>query len=242
MYTEPFPIWNTVFLLYQSLTARVLVGTPALDICNHSCTCWNEISNGGSTNQQQLLGRGDTITFCDHIYLPWGSPTLIAHIHPLFCSNSAFVFLDCFQPKHFSFVAKILVTGPLGHNLVLCAIKFHSICITLVPKVSESFCMISSHPPYWQLGSSDFISAFLHFYLKGATQFKVKYTGAGVCRGLDQGIVSHGEFEVLVKSPLYRALIEPGHGWEGIICPSLLCLLMVVLIWELSLLFSSSVW
>lgn len=133
-----------------------------------------------------------------------GSPTLIAHIHPLFCLNSTFVFLDCFQPKHFSFVAKILVTGPSGHNLVLCAIKFHSICITLVPKVSESFCMISSHPPNWQLGSSDFISAFLRFYLKGAThQFKVKYTGAGVCRALDQGIVSHREFEVLVKSSLF---------------------------------------
>lgn len=120
---------------------------------------------------------------------PESSPTLIAHIHPLFCSNSTFVFLDCFLLKHFSFVAKILVTGPSGHNLVLYAIKFHSICITLVPKVSESFCMISSHPPYWQLGSSDFISAFLRFYLKGAThQIKVKYRGAGVCRGLDWGL------------------------------------------------------
>lgn len=169
------------------------------------------------------------------------SPTLIAHIHPLFCSNSTF-FLRCFQPKHFSFVAKIFVTGPLGHNLVLCAIKFHSICITRVPKVSGPFCMISSHPPYWQLGSSDFISAFLRLYLKGAThQFKVKYTGAGVCRGLDEGIVSHGEFEVLVKSPFNTALIEPGHGWEGIICPSLPPWLIAVLIWELSLLFSSSV-
>lgn len=171
-----------------------------------------------------------------------GSPTLIAHIHPLFCSNSTFVFLDCFQLKHFSFVAKILVTGPSGHNLVLCAIKFHSISITLVSKVSESFCMTSSHPPYWQLGSSDFISAFLHFYLKGAThQFKVKYTGAGVCRSLGQGTVSHGEFKVLVKSPFNTALIESGHGWEGIICPSLPCWLMAVLMWELSLLLSSSV-
>lgn len=143
MYIEPFLIWNTVFLLYQSLTAYVLVKTPALDICNHSCTWWNEISSGGSVKQQQLLGIAHTITFCDHIYLLEGSLTLIAHIHPLFCSNSSFVFHDCSQLKHSSFVAKILVTGPSGHNLVLCTIKFHSISITLVPKVSESFYMIS---------------------------------------------------------------------------------------------------
>lgn len=68
---------------------------------------------------------------------------LIAHIHPMSCSDSSFVFLDRFQLKNSSFVAKILVTGPSGHNLVLCTIKFHSVSITLVPKVSESFYMIS---------------------------------------------------------------------------------------------------
>lgn len=173
MYTEPFPTHSF----------------PAVPIPHCLCSCWNPCS-GHMQSQLYTLKWNKQWWQCkpaaatgnrSHNNIPWSHlPSLKTPQHwllifyPLFCSNSTFVFLDCFQPKHFSFVAKILVTGPSGHNLVLCAIKFHSICITLVPKVSEPFCMISSHPPYWQLGSSDFISALLCFYLKGATHwFKV---------------------------------------------------------------------
>lgn len=88
MENDPLPskctwslFWNeTRFSHCTNPSLHMFLLEPLFNICNHSCTWWNEISSGGSVKQQQLLGINHTITFCDHIYLLWRLPWLLIFI------------------------------------------------------------------------------------------------------------------------------------------------------------------